>query len=461
MVCVYIIIVHRDTMSRYPFHLDPLAASVRVVSVVRDRQTAPALQKIAAIRRDPDGYVRPTDPLVAAACRVLFMHSVGARDKRWISVSFLFRRSRSYDDDTHVKISNGETSLMVCKEAADYLQKALYGNHANHDAPPQRQDGGRDLGKGRDGTKVYTADMIASVYPDASDMCVYLFGSTERSCGAHFDGEEGVAVKDIRDEDDAIVESLINQRVYEWFRKARRHHASPLHPSLNCADVMWAGNKHRLLFYDVYAGDVGMMRLPGGEAQILALARDVCESLVVLHNNGTLHMDIKPGNVLYAKAESGDYKFVLADFGLIAPVDAVWAHALRGGSPSGTDGYISPMIDHTESSSSVSRWFDAVSQTTAWRDQAFTMGWRFKPDLHSLAITLLHIARWTIATPFAEHADVLSAMPVLTRFVSRLMLFRKGDFKTAKAALQGAEAAAATAMSKSGMLRETAKRAKR
>lgn len=74
------------------------------------------------------------------------------------------------------------------------------------------------------------------------------------------------------------------------------------------------------------------------------LAVDVLEGCVAMHKEGVIHRDIKPENVFIEETEKGEYKAVIADFGL--------AKGVRGRShlsiAHGTPGYVPPFADNLE-----------------------------------------------------------------------------------------------------------------
>ncbi|KAL4934760.1 hypothetical protein BDV06DRAFT_208308 [Aspergillus oleicola] len=89
-------------------------------------------------------------------------------------------------------------------------------------------------------------------------------------------------------------------------------------------DVLNASNKQRLT-----------------HSEVVFVARKVLEALAVLHDEGFVHTDIKPSNVLvnYGQLDSRFTEVQLADFGSTVHVDSV--HAQRG-DPIGTPIFRSP-----------------------------------------------------------------------------------------------------------------------
>ena len=171
------------------------------------------------------------------------------------------------------------------------------------------------------------------------------------------------------------------------------------------------------------------------------------DALSVLHANRAVHLDVKPQNVLFSRAPD---RIVLADYGLVASTSAVLVNAIRGGSPSGTDGFISPLVIREDDENNVYPRFAAVAAATGLPDAPLNpAGWRrffdrhtvrreddvYKADLHSVALSLMEIMRWN-RMDLQDH-------PAITRFLARLMFFRRGDFRTAKAATAAAKKLAA------------------
>ena len=85
----------------------------------------------------------------------------------------------------------------------------------------------------------------------------------------------------------------------------------------------------------------GRGALPAADA--VALVEEIAAGLDVLHRNGIVHRDVKPGNILLAR----DGRAVLTDLGLAkAKSLAVLTHA---GTPLGTVGYMAPEVIRGES----------------------------------------------------------------------------------------------------------------
>src|SRR5262249_22276735 len=70
------------------------------------------------------------------------------------------------------------------------------------------------------------------------------------------------------------------------------------------------------------------------------LIRDVARAVHAAHRNGLIHRDLKPGNILMAREESGDLHPFVVDFGLAQ--EAGETALSRTGMISATPPYISP-----------------------------------------------------------------------------------------------------------------------
>ena len=75
-----------------------------------------------------------------------------------------------------------------------------------------------------------------------------------------------------------------------------------------------------------------------GESEAVSLARDLASALQVVSDHGTIHRDLKPGNVLIDL----DGKALLTDFGLARPSDAALSRLTQTGTFLGTPGYAAP-----------------------------------------------------------------------------------------------------------------------
>lgn len=80
--------------------------------------------------------------------------------------------------------------------------------------------------------------------------------------------------------------------------------------------------------------------------EVAAMAADLAEGLHVVHSNGVVHRDIKPGNVLLGMSPSPhrEFRAKLADFGIAYLIDS--ARLTTPGVMIGTAAYVSPEQTH-------------------------------------------------------------------------------------------------------------------
>jgi serine/threonine protein kinase len=81
---------------------------------------------------------------------------------------------------------------------------------------------------------------------------------------------------------------------------------------------------------------------PIADSDLWKLTADVAEALSIVHSQGIIHRDIKPGNILLAPSPSPGYEFSakLADFGIAYLSDAT--RITMAGTMMGTAAYLSP-----------------------------------------------------------------------------------------------------------------------
>ena len=317
-----------------------------------------------------------------------------------------------------------------------------------------------------------------------TEVCTYVVGNNL----SHFNKQlyalgftERVAIKDIPNSDAACRECHRHALAHKWFTEAGAIEWTPLCPDLACADVLlqqpsytqpviprWdttaattgesssrLSNLHRrrLLLYR-RLGKSGFAIRPQPAARILRMARDVLRALTVIHAHDTLHMDIKPDNVL-----EDDDGFVLADYGLMASKSAAVSH-VKNKLPTGTVRFMSPLLLTDDFENNVYAIFQDAATTggapaappgmplDAWWSAYFTGVTKqvarrtarvFKLDLQSLALTLIDM--------FREHNEdtppvsvIQEAHAPLFDLIARLLLCRpQDDHWTAAAALQDAD----------------------
>jgi tRNA A-37 threonylcarbamoyl transferase component Bud32 len=74
--------------------------------------------------------------------------------------------------------------------------------------------------------------------------------------------------------------------------------------------------------------------------QAIALLRQICDGVAVLHDNGIVHRDLTPGNVLFRTRPAAEH-VVIADLGLAKALAAASGLTARAGTP----GYMAPEQD--------------------------------------------------------------------------------------------------------------------
>jgi serine/threonine protein kinase len=74
------------------------------------------------------------------------------------------------------------------------------------------------------------------------------------------------------------------------------------------------------------------------EAEAISIARRICEALQHLHEEGVVHYDLKPANIMLCT----DGSIRLIDFGLAQPVETSRFHLHGSAPPMGTVAYVSP-----------------------------------------------------------------------------------------------------------------------
>ena len=141
--------------------------------------------------------------------------------------------------------------------------------------------------------------------------------------------------------------------------------------------------------------------------EILSIGLQIAEALIAAHQQGIIHRDIKPGNILI---DEGGHRVMLSDFGLARVLDD--ASMTASGMVSGTPNYMSPEQARGES-------VDARSDLYSLGAVLYTMATGHPPVRGDSPLAVLR--RVTEDKPRAVHG-VNEAMPVwLDRLIGRFL----------------------------------------
>jgi eukaryotic-like serine/threonine-protein kinase len=199
--------------------------------------------------------------------------------------------------------------------------RALHERHERHSGWPSRFVVERVLGKGAQGT-------------------VYLALDTRL--------DRRVALKALR-LGDAQDNALNEARMMSGLQ----------HPNIvTLYDAETSGDTAFLVFEFVDGETLGAKLAREGRLSIslaLRLTQDVLRGVAHAHANGTLHCDLKPGNILLAKHEHADESARVMDFGIAERI--TFARVRTGEQVSGTPAYLAPELVAGEAATPASDTF--------------------------------------------------------------------------------------------------------
>ena len=151
--------------------------------------------------------------------------------------------------------------------------------------------------------------------------------------GIHQPLEREVAIKVL------LPEFAEDQSFAQRFVREARIAAKLVHPHIvQIYDVENANNQLFLAMEFVKGGDLSQKDLSGtSKTEFLKIVSELCEALDFAHNEGYVHRDIKPQNILFRV----DGSLVLSDFGIARSIEANDA-LTQTGMMVGTPSYMSP-----------------------------------------------------------------------------------------------------------------------
>ena len=215
----------------------------------------------------------------------------------------------------------------------------------------------RVIGYGKKGTVVYAASQILDVHRDAQviEVTSCQGGTARIDVAAEGDAKArgamlrlhltaAMAVKDVRDEEDARNEAAVGNFLQACFARASCMRYCVLHPTVCNLNV----DGHVLVPMRMFQSNATTLVGTCSAQVALVLCQHVMKALDVMHDNGILHLDVKPSNILIWSTPRNQ-RFVLGDYDIVAHVDDV-VDIVRKRGLHGTAGYVSPIMSQDEES---------------------------------------------------------------------------------------------------------------
>lgn len=209
----------------------------------------------------------------------------------------------------------------------------------------------RIIGYGKKGTVVYIASHILDVHQNARMVQVATCqGGVDRVDLSNQSPAElrktlqrlhltsTMAVKDVRDNEDAISEASISSYLQMCFSRASSMRYCVMHPTICSVTV----DDHVLIPMRLFQSNTTTLIGSCSTHVAIVLCQHVMKALDVMHNNGIIHLDVKPSNILIWSTPRSQ-RFVLGDYDIVAHVDDVIDIVRRRGLH-GTAGYVSPIM---------------------------------------------------------------------------------------------------------------------
>ncbi|HEV2846037.1 MAG TPA: serine/threonine-protein kinase, partial [Thermoanaerobaculia bacterium] len=127
----------------------------------------------------------------------------------------------------------------------------------------------------------------------------------------------------------------------ERFLREARAQARVVHPTIcQVHEVGEVGGRPYIAMQYIEGQGLGELRSELSLNEKVALVRDVARAVHAAHRTGLVHRDLKPGNILLTREESGELHPYVVDFGLALEQDETGLSV--SGTISGTPAYISP-----------------------------------------------------------------------------------------------------------------------
>lgn len=236
---------------------------------------------------------------------------------------------------------------------------------------------------------VYTMDDIIVMFPSSKRLAfesefdmeiakVYSVGQILTTYEGFLLQQE-IALKHVCDKFEFAYEININGLVRRQFEHAQLLNFTVLHPLYDSVRVLYStahdqargqpgqpdrpqqSDAPKELVYRRMMGNVTSLQQNMTPRVLVNIVRSVLIFLCVSHANGYVHMDVKPENILYDISKSTEVSCVLADYGLMTPMEEVFQNIKkRGAFFQGTVGFISPLLTTDDEENKVYHKFTAI-----------------------------------------------------------------------------------------------------